>query len=56
MPARFPTLRRIFVHNWRAKVVSLLVATVVWLLIKRDLAQPPPTVLKPALRSVPRFP
>ena len=56
MPARFATFRRIFVHNWRAKIASLLAATVVWLLVKRDLSQPPPPVLKPALRSLPRFP
>ncbi|MBV9127948.1 MAG: hypothetical protein JO117_07665 [Verrucomicrobia bacterium] len=48
--------RRVLFHNWRAKVGSLLVATVVWFLIKRDISHPPSTLVKPVMESFPRFP
>ena len=44
-------------HNWRAKLVSLVAASAVWYLIKRDIEQSPGgPVLRPATRSMPRFP
>jgi hypothetical protein len=50
-------LHRFFVHNWRAKLASLLAAGAVWYLIKRDLDQSlGGPLLRPTSRSAPRFP
>ena len=50
-------LRSIFVHNWRAKLASLAVATVLWLVIRHGIAYapslPPPPPLQPAVPVAP---
>jgi hypothetical protein len=50
-------LQQIFVHNWRAKLCSLAVATVLWLVIKHGIAYapslPPPALPPPPAAGTP---
>ncbi|HYY30755.1 MAG TPA: hypothetical protein VE860_22655 [Chthoniobacterales bacterium] len=34
-------LKRLFLENWRAKLMSLIVATAVWYLVKRNVDESP---------------
>jgi hypothetical protein len=36
------TVRRFFVENWRAKLMSLIVASAVWYVIKKNITTMPP--------------
>lgn len=48
---RQPLLSRMFLHNWPAKLGSLLVAATLWYWMKREiepLPAPPPAVTVPA--------
>ncbi len=47
-------LQHFFTYNWRAKLASLALATVVWLVVKHGIAyapaqQPPPPLPPPAI-------
>lgn len=54
MPGRTPSPSRLL-HNWRAKLGSLLVAAALWYLLERAIEPTPAPAVVPA-RTLPRFP
>jgi hypothetical protein len=38
---RLKTMKRLFMENWRAKLMALIVATAVWYLIKKNVDETP---------------
>jgi hypothetical protein len=38
---RLKTMKRLFLENWRAKLMALIVATAVWYLIKKNVDETP---------------
>jgi hypothetical protein len=52
---RIDTMRRLFLENWRAKLMALTVATAVWYLIKKNVDVAPDRWV-PEVRPAPLTP